>query len=316
MKSVPLTPHDNRPWWQRILPFVVAVALTGLLVWRLDLGLFVQHLRGVNYLAFLGFCSAFCVLLLLADAWATAYVYSRTVCRVPVKELFLIRGASYLPSMLNHHIGQAWLTWYMAKAYRAPLWRVAGATLLVYATTFGCLFVFGAVSLLFDTGLAPWLPALLAMGTVAGIGYLVVIHVRPAFLAKRQLLAPLFDVGVKGHLVAMALRLPHVGVLFLGTWLPFRFFDVAIPPAAAFAYVPVVMVVSALPVTPQGVGTRDWLSLLYFSRFGLGTQAEQEAAVAATTLSFAVSISLFQAVFALGLMQRALRMLRAEPPNP
>lgn len=302
-------PTDQRPLWRRVLPFAVAIALTVLLVWRLDLGLFVAHLGRVNYWGFLGFCALFTVCLLAADSVATAYVYSLTVCRVPVKDLFLIRGASYLPSMLNHHIGQAWLTWYMARAYRAPLWRVAGATLLVYATTFGCLFVFGAMSLLFDYKLAPWLPGLLAAGTVAGLGYLVVIYVKPAFLAKRQVFAPLFDAGVKGHLIAMALRLPHVAVLFFGTWVPFFFFDVKIPPAAALAYVPVVMFVSALPVTPQGVGTRDWLSLLYFSGFALGTQAEQESAVAATTLSFAVSISLIQAVFALGLMHRALRIL-------
>lgn len=315
MDEAPPTPRDERPVWRRVLPFVLALGLTSLLIWRLDLGAFLRHLGGVNYPAFLAFCWTFCLLLLAADSLATSYVYSRTVCPVRFRELFLIRGASYLPSMLNHHVGQAWLTWYMSRAYHAPLWRVAGATLLVYATTFGCLFIFGGVSLLFDHNEAPWLAPLLAVAAVSGIGYLVVIRIKPSFLAKRQVLAPLFDVGVSGHLVALALRLPHVAVLFLGTWLPFRFFGVDIPPGAAFAYVPVLMVVSALPVTPQGVGTRDWFSLHYFSQYGLGDQADQEAAVAATTLSFAVAISLFQAALALALMHRALRVLH-QPAHP
>jgi hypothetical protein len=49
--------------------------------------------------------------------------------------------------------------------------------------------------------------------------------------------------------------------------------------------------------------------LHYFAHYGPGNQAEQEAAVAAATLSFAVALSLFQAAFALVLMHRALRVL-------
>lgn len=309
LSVAPPTPHDERPLWRKVLPFAVALALTALLVWRLDLSAFVRHLRGVNYPAFLGFCGLFTLLLLAADSVATAFVYSRTVCPVRVRDLFLIRGASYLPSMVNHHIGQAWLTWYMARAYQAPLWRTAGATLLVYATTFASLFVFGAISLLFEHNEAPWLLPLLSVVFVAGIAYLVVLHVKPPFLARRQIFAPLFDVGIRGHMQALVLRIPHMMVLFAGSWLPFQFFGVDIPPGAAFAYIPVLMVVSALPITPQGVGTRDWFSLHYFSQYGGGSQADQEAAVAAATLSFAVAISLFQSVLALALMHRALRVL-------
>ena len=316
----PPVPRDERPWWRKALPFVVAVALTVLLVWRLDLQAFVRHLRGVHYPAFFAFCAVFVVSLLAADSLATSFVYTRTVCKVRFRDLFLIRGASYLPSLVNHHVGQAWLTWYMSRAYDAPLWRVAGATLLVYATTFASLFVFGAISLLFDNNEAPWLTPLLGFVFVAGIAYLVVLHLRPAFLAKRQVLAPLFDVGVRGHLQALVLRIPHMLVLFVGSWLPFRFFGVQIPPGAAFAYIPMLMVVSALPITPQGVGTRDWFSLHYFARYGPGEQVDQEAAVAAATLSFAVAISLIQIVLALGLMPRALRLIHrpdaAKAPHP
>ena len=312
----PPAPHDERPLWRKILPFAVALGLTALLIWRLDLQAFVRHLQGVNYLGFLAFCGVFTLLLLAADSVATAFVYSRTVCPVRVRDLFLIRGASYLPSLVNHHVGQAWLTWYMARAYKAPLWRTAGATLLVYATTFASLFLFGAVSLLFDHNEAPWLLPVLAGVFVAGIAYLVVLHIKPPFLAKRQLFAPLFDVGIRGHMAALVLRIPHMAVLFAGSWLPFHFFGVDIPPGAAFAYIPVLMVVSALPITPQGVGTRDWFSLHYFSQYSSGSQADQEAAVAAATLSFAVAISLFQIVLALALMHRALRMLGPQTAEP
>ena len=62
----------------------------------------------------------------------------------------------------------------------------------------------------------------------AGVLYLGVIAARPRRLAETNLLAPLFEAGVKGHIVALLSRLPHLVVLFLGTWLPFHFFGVTI----------------------------------------------------------------------------------------
>ncbi|OQB12712.1 MAG: hypothetical protein BWY17_03044 [Deltaproteobacteria bacterium ADurb.Bin207] len=271
--------------------------------------MFARHLRQVNTVGFLAFCFVFSITLLASDSLATSFVYSRTVCPVRFHEVFLIRGASYLPSMLNHHLGQAWLTWYVSRVYKAPLGRVAGATLLVYGTTFGCLLLLGGVSLALDASSARWLGPIMIAASVGAVVYLVVIASRPAILVRRQVLAPLFDVGVVGHLLAFALRVPHILVLFLGTWLSFRFFDVDIPPAVALVTMPVLLVISALPVTPQGVGTRDWFSLHAFSQYAIGDKMEQEAAVAATTLSFAVGISIFQAALALYLMHRALRVL-------
>ncbi len=305
------SPRDDRPWWRRALPLLFAVALVGLLLVRLDLHAFVQHVRSVSVPGFAAFCAVFTVALVAADALATSFVYQRTVCPITFREFFLIRGASYLPSLLSHHVGQAWLTWYLSRRYQAPLWRVAGSTLINYATTFASLFLFGTVSLLFEHNAAPWLTPVLAVVAVAGLAYLLALRIAPPSLARRQLLAPLFDIGIRGHLEAVALRIPHMLVLFAGSWIPFAFFGVHIPPGAAFAYVPVLMVVAALPITPQGVGTRDWFALHCFSQYGPGSPADQQAAVVAATLTFAVGITLVQAVFSLALMPRALRLLHA-----
>jgi hypothetical protein len=302
--------------WKRVLPFIVAALLIWYVVHKLDLQAFLRHLRSVHYPSFIAFMVLFTAANLAADAVATSFVYRRTICPIKTGEFFLIRGASYLPSLLNHHVGQAWLTWYISRAHRAPLWRVAGATLLVYATTFGSLFLFGALALFFEHDQQPWLAPTIAVGTVAGLGYLAVIHFAPKFLARRQVLAPLFEVGVVGHLQALALRIPHMIVLFLGSWLPFWFFGVKIPAGAAFAYVPVLMVVQALPITPQGVGTRDVFAHHYFSRFAPGDLAEQQAAVAATTLTFVAAIALINVGFSMFLMQRALSALARPSHQP
>jgi uncharacterized membrane protein YbhN (UPF0104 family) len=309
--SPPAAPRASAlPLWRRALPFVVGAALLGVVVTRLDFAAFYAAVRTTNYFAFVLFTLVFSIALLTADSLATAHVYRSAVCPVRYREVVVIRGASYLPSMLNHHVGQGWLTYFIAKKYGAPLWRVAGATLLVYATTFGCVFLVGVAALPFNHGRVAWLAPTIATFGVLGLIYLVVVYIRPAFLRRRQATAPLMEAGVRGHLQALVWRLPHVLVLFAGTWAPFAFFGVRVPLADALAFIPVVMLVTALPITPQGVGTRDVVAMELLARYAPGGRQEQLAAVAAATLSFACALTLVQALVSPLLMRRAQRMLK------
>jgi uncharacterized membrane protein YbhN (UPF0104 family) len=299
------------PLWRRVLPFALAALLVVFVLSRLDIGEFVRAVRTTNYLGFFGFTVLFTLALLSTDSLATAHVYRRTVCPVRYREVFVIRGASYLPSMLNHHVGQGWLTYFISKRYGAPLWRVACATLLVYATTFGCVFLLGAAALPFNHGRIKWLAPTIGGIAIAGFLYMIVVHLRPAFLKHRQATAPLVEVGVRGHLLALAWRVPHIFILFLGTWIPFTFFDVNVPFVDALAFIPVVMLVTALPITPQGVGTRDVVAVQLLASYAPGNHQQQLAAVAAATLSWACAITIVQAIVSPLFMRRAQRMLGA-----
>lgn len=299
------------PLWRRLLPFATALGLLAFVLLRLDFRAFWAALSRTHYVLFFAFTVAFNMALLAADVLATVQVYNRLVAPVRYGELFVIRAASYLPSLLNHHVGQAWLTYFMAKVYKASLWRVAGATLLVYATTFGCVFLIGAVALPFNHGRVTWLaPTTLLIGG-AGVAYMLVIGLKPSFMRARQATSALVEAGVRGHLLALAYRLPHVAVLFVGTWVPFSFFGVRIPLTDALAYIPIVMLVTALPITPQGVGTRDLIALQLLAGYALGTPEEQAGAIAATTLSWACALTLVQALFSPLFMRKAQRMLQA-----
>jgi lysylphosphatidylglycerol synthase-like protein len=290
------------PRWRRVLPFAVAAGLVGFALARLDFGAFAAHLARIRAAAFLASAAVFVLALLTADSFATVLVYRRTLARVRFGDFWVLRGASYLPSLLNHHVGQAFLTYFLAREHGVPLFRVAGATLLVYASWTGCVLGLGALAIVLNGQPAAWL----ALPLGAGVVYLILLALRPPRLARTRLLAPLFEAGVGGHLVALAVRLPHLVVLFLGTWLPFRFFGVDIPFAAAVAYVPILMVAVTLPLTPQGFGTRDVLAAAYFERFAAGaTREERLAALGAATLSWGVALTLVEILLGLALMRRA-----------
>jgi hypothetical protein len=227
-------------------------------------------------------------------------VYRRTVAPVRFRDLWVLRGASYLPSILNHHVGQAVLTYYLSRRYKVSLARMAGGTLLVYASWAGCFLGAGAIAMMAAGEIVK--PSLM-LG--AGVLYLAVIAWRPAPLARAKLLAPLFEAGLAGHLACLVVRVPHFLVLFLGTWVPFLFFGVDIPFTAALTYAPIVMMAATLPITPQGVGTRALVAVWAFDRFAPGaTQEARAAAITAATTSFEVAFTLVEVAVGVLLMRR------------
>jgi bifunctional ADP-heptose synthase (sugar kinase/adenylyltransferase) len=68
------------------------------------------------------------------------------------------------------------------------------------------------------------------------------------------------------------------------------------------------MLVIALPITPQGIGTRDVVALELLSRFAVGTPQEKTATLAAATLSWAGALTLVQATFSPLLMRQARKL--------
>jgi hypothetical protein len=297
------------PLWRRVLPVLLAVLLLGYVLSRIDFGAFVQALEPRSLVLLLVFALFWNAALLCADAFATSKVYRATVCPVRFRELWLIRGASYLPGLLNHHIGQGWVTYFLAKVYGASLWRVASATLVIYITTFACLTTFTLIAFPFEYELLRWMAPMLGVAVAGGVLFLIVVRWKPGFLERRRILSAVFDVGALGHLRHMLLRAPHMFVLFLGSWIPLWLFGVEVPFLEALGLVPPVLLVAALPITPQGVGVRDTFSVHLFAAYAAGPTQEAAARVVASTLGFAVALVCVQAAFSPFLMKRAYALM-------
>ncbi len=294
------------PLWKRVLPFVVSIALLVVVFWRIDLRATSASLARANVGGFVAFTLVFLAALLSADVFGTLVVYRPVIGRIRFVDLLIVRGASYLPSLLNHHVGQAFVTVFLSRSRGVSLARVFGGTIVIYASWAACLLGLVMAAVVVSGSPAEWL--ILPLG--AGVLYLLLIGLRPKVAQHVAALKPLFEAGIKGHLVAALARLPHALVLFFGTWLSFRFFEVEIPVGAALAYVPILMVAVTLPITPQGFGTRDLVATTLFAKFALGNSAgEREARVAAATLSFGVVLTILEAFLGLVLIRRATRLI-------
>ena len=87
--------------------------------------------------------------------------------------------------------------------------------------------------------------------------------------------------------------------------LPFRMFGIAVPLGDALVLIPPLLVVVALPITPQGFGSREVFAIQLFASYAAGEAAQRNATIAAATLSLlTVMVDLVQIPLSLFFVRR------------
>jgi uncharacterized membrane protein YbhN (UPF0104 family) len=301
------------PWWLRALPWAVGLALLGVVASKLDVGALAGALGRVNAPLYLAFIAAFLAVNLACDAFASTMVYRRVVAPVTFGAFATVRATSYLPQIVNYHVGQAYTAYLLTRVYGAPLARVARATLLVYVTNLGALAAVPVLSLPAVASALPWLTRPIAALAALGLAYLALIAAKPRFL--RRPLDVLFEVGPRGHLFLLLCRLPHVATLCVANWLSYYFFHVKIPLFESLTYIPVILLVTNLPITPQGVGTRELVATQLLLPFAPATE-DARALIVAAGLAWAASTALLASLLSLAFSRSARRLLRQRPGAP
>ena len=197
-----------------------------------------------------------------------------------------IRGATYALFVLNFAVGQGAFGYYLHKLGEKPL-RATGITLFLLGTTLASLLVITTAAWATGFAVVPsaQLQWILVIGCVAFAAYLALIRARSQLLARRAVLAPLFDAGLSGHAVAVLARVPYVTALVLGHWVALRTWGIPVPLSTGLALLPIVVVASALPIAPAGLGTTQAAFVLFFARYAIGATPDVRAA---SVLAFSV----------------------------
>jgi hypothetical protein len=302
----PVAPvKSKRSLLRSAAPFVLAVVMLAVAARGIDFHKFRLELAKLNVPLYFAFVVAWTLSVCATDSFATVMVYRVTTPDVKLGQFYVLRGASYLPGIVNYHLGTAFLTYMMSKFFGVSIRRMAGATLLSYATWFGCLLGCMVVALPFTSFPKFPIPIILVVGAL----YLVLIAARPAKLAKISFLSPLFEAGVKGHAIGLAVRVPHLFVLVFGSWLSFYFFHVKIPAGIAALYTPILLVAVTLPLTPQGAGVRDYIGRVLFASFAPGGDPTITVAATATWTVASTIICALMGVICSRIVRRRLAEL-------
>jgi hypothetical protein len=305
---------------KRIAPWAIALLALGWVFRSMDrhqLTLALTHAPIGWFVAFSGVMLLFnCA----ADTFAMRSVFSWFGCRVPYWDLFVVRASTYLLAVVNYHVGQAAIVGYLYKARKVPLLRASGWILFIIGVNVGTLFLLssaGASDASGDLKILRAVPLVCGIGVVA---YAALLTLKPKFLAERDLLAPLFQMGIVGHIKGVLVRLPHVGVLLVWHFFSLRMFGVQVPVTAALLYLPAYFAVGSLPINVNGFGVAQLVAIAFFAKFAVvapGTvdvAGAQKAAVIAYSLGTSGISIVLQLILGFVALRRATSIgLSPEP---
>jgi len=270
----------------RLLPWLLGALILVAIATRIPLRAFSGAVRQGPHLQLAGVNLLFNVVVAGTDSLATWIGLLALRMRRRFASVLAVRGATYALYVVNYAVGQGAFGYYLKKSGE-PALRAAGATLFLIGTNLATLTMIT---------LAAWsargahsgnatLWWMLVAGSAGFAVYLAVIAAAPARLARVQLLAPLFEAGVRGHLLAVLGRLPHVLFVIVGQWAAVRVWGIDLPFATGMTAVPVVVIASVLPITPVGLGTAQAAMVLLFSDFAAGASVDDRQAA---VLAFAI----------------------------
>jgi hypothetical protein len=268
-----------------------------------------QALVAAGPASVLGISAGYFLYTFAADALATWATFGWFCAKLRLRDVIAIRGVTYLLALVNYNVGQGGIVYFVVKKHGVGVARATGTILLTMGVLLVALLLLAAVG---STAAGAGDPRLGAMQKITAVGlvgfvlYLVLIRVRPPWLTRRELLAPLFDAGITGHFKALLVRFPHVAGHVLFQWALLRLFRVEVPFLAAASLLPVVFVVGWIPIAVQGLGTQQVASIALFAKYATGTTADERAAqVVAFSLTLSALMVCFSAILGLAFMGTA-----------
>jgi hypothetical protein len=225
------------------------------------------------------------LLVYLADSFAMWRTFGWFLAKLPFRDVMIVRGATYLLAAINYSVGQGAIVYFVHRARGVPIMRGVATVLLIMGTNVLVLLALVGGGLLLGAEHPPALvPVVLA--ACAGLGvYIVVVAIRPRWLAARPLFDVLLSAGLVGHLKAMAVRVPHIAALLAFNLSALRAFGVEVPLSAAIASLPVVMFIAVLPISVQGLGTSQAAMVFFVARYVPPSAGDPKAVVLAASLA-------------------------------
>jgi hypothetical protein len=268
---------------RRAWPWAVGIAILAVIITRVPVAAFRSAIGHGPHLALAGVNLAIGACTLTTESFATWVGLIALRLRRPFADIVAVRGATYAVFLVNYALGQGAFGYYLHKSGTTGR-RAVGATLFLIGTNLGALLILTTIAVLVgDVTLpSPQLVLTLEIACGALACYLVLIAISPGPLARREVFAPLFGAGVRGHALAILGRVPHVAVLVFGQWVALRVWGVPVPLETGLVVMPIVVIASVLPISPAGLGTTQAAMVYLFSAYAAGATVEdRQAAVLA-----------------------------------
>jgi hypothetical protein len=235
---------------------------------------------------------------------------------LPLKDVLLVRGATYLLAAINYNVGQGAIVYFVHRVARVPVIRGIATVLLIMGINVLALLFLATFGLVAAPDVPHAVEVIVAVAYAGLAIYVAAVIAKPRWLASRPLFDVLLGAGLGGHARALLVRLPHIAILFVFQIVMMRGFGVAVPILQAAAALPVVYLIAVLPISVQGLGTTQATMIYFFARYAAGDSHAQQAAVLTASLVGQAGTLAFQILLGLACLRsrvgRAVTQAAAE----
>ncbi len=275
----------------RLLPWLITAGMLAYLFHRLPVQ---QVLDAARHAApwTIPALAAIVLAVYLADCFAIWKTFGWFVAPLTVRETLTLRGATYLLALVNYSLGQGAFVYFLNRTRGVPLVRGAGAVLLIMGINVLVLLLLSSLGLVLG---AQSLPAVKTVVSVAWAGlafYVAVLLWRPRWLVQRPVLDLLLTAGIRGHLRALAVRVPHVATLLVLNHVALHAFGVQVPALQSLLCFPVVLFIAVLPISIQGIGPTQGVMIFFFARYAPSPATVLAASLGCQAIGWCVQVAL------------------------
>jgi hypothetical protein len=261
---------------------------------------FWRALSGARLLPFLALMGSFSLCFFLMDTFVLSRMIRWFHGPLRYRDLLPVRAVTYLVSIVNTQLAQAALALYIHRRFDTPLGQIASTVAVLILLEATNLILFATIGAVAFPGGPP--PLLVGLPIALAVAWLIAVSVARGGLGR---LAPRLQhtallstfrrvrlaqgaavLGLKGSVFFLSL-LVHSRALAL--------FEIEIPLLPLLAYLPVVFLVGALPVTVAHLGTSQAAWIFFFSRYA--PEADLLAYSLAAHLTFMLANGTFGLLF-------------------
>ena len=290
----------KRTLWARGVPIVLTVAIFCLIFWRIPFGAFWQALSKAQLLPFLTLMGSFSLCFFLLDTFVLSRLIRWFHGPLPYRELLPVRAVTYLVSIINTQLAQGALALYMHRRFRTPLAQITSTVVLMILLETTNLILFATIGCLAFPGGAPL--ALLALPLILVLVWLLIMGLargKLGVLGQRLSGSELLSTFRRARLRHCVVILGLKGAVFFLALLvhsqALTFFGIHIPLMRLVAFLPIVFLVGALPITVAHLGTSQAAWIFFFSAYA--PEADLLAYSLVSHLTFMLSNGTFGVLF-------------------
>jgi hypothetical protein len=267
----PAPPGDDRvaiaPAWRvwsvRLAPCGVTAAVVAAILRRYPLSDIAAEVRVGHALRMLPLGLAVPFVVWLPYSACDRVVLRGAIGPVPLRDVVRAKAATAVLLTLGYFVGGGGYAVWIARATRVGAARAAGAVLYIMASDLIAVCAVAGTSMWLGESGAPATLRSLATGILAVQVLFIVLGPYgrwlrvPAFFDAWRLVPRAWSFA------QIAARAMNIGILTAFAWAAMRAFGIHVPPRAMAAYMPVVLLVTALPINVAGLGAAQAAWLLF-----------------------------------------------------